>query len=110
MLCILHQCSKKGIREDRIQKLLQEHGLDSVNYEIQLYFAEDIVDEIKESESRRPTVENGKIEIDEVNNVLYYNDDAIIVNVSAFSIKELYAIHCTNLLSRNLRYFIKNVI
>lgn len=98
---------KKGIREDRIQKLLQEHGLDSVNYEIQLYFAEDIVDEIKESESRRPTVENGKIEIDEVNNVLYYNDDAIIVNVSAFSIKELYAIHCTNLLSRNLRYFIK---
>ena len=99
--------SKNGIREDRVQKLLQEHGLDTINYEIQLYFAEDVVDEIKESESRRPTVENGKISIDESNNVLYYNDDAIIVNVSAFSIKELYATHSTNLLSRNLRYFIK---
>ena len=55
---------KSGIREDRIQKLLQEHGLDTINYEIQLYFAEDVVDEIKESESRRPTVESGKISID----------------------------------------------
>lgn len=98
---------KNGIREDRVRKLLQEHGLDSINFEIQLYFAEDILDEIKESESRRPTVESGKIEIDIANNALYYNDDAVIVNASAFSIKELYAIHSTNLLSRNLRYFIK---
>lgn len=98
---------KNGIREDRIQKLLLEHGLDSINYEIQLYFADDVVDEIKESESRRPTVETGKVDIDKANNALYYNDDAVIVNVSAFSIKELYATHSTNLLSRNLRYFIK---
>lgn len=98
---------KNGIREDRINKLLQEHGLDSIHFEIQLYFAEDIIDEIKESESRRPTVESGKVEIDKANNALFYNEEAIIVNVSAFSIKELYAIHSTNLLSRNLRYFIK---
>lgn len=98
---------KNGIREDRIRKLLEEHGLDTINYDIQLYFSEDIVDEIKESESRRATVESGKIEIDLANNALYYNDDAVIVNVSAFSIKELYAMHSTNLLSRNLRYFIK---
>lgn len=98
---------KNGIREDRIQKLLQEHGLNTINYEIQLYFAEDIVDEIKESESRRPTVESGKIAIDVPNNYLEYEDDAVIVNASAFSIKELYAKHSTNLLSRNLRYFVK---
>ncbi len=98
---------KSGIREDRIQKLLQEHGLDTINYEIQLYFADDIVDEIRESESRRPTVESGKISIDKANNYLEYADDAVIVNVSAFSIKELYARHSTNLLSRNLRYFVK---
>ncbi len=98
---------KSGIREDRIQKLLQEYDLDTSNFEIQLYFADDIIDEIKESESRRPTVETGKITIDAANNALYYNDEAIIVNVSAFSIKELYATHSTNLLSRNLRYFIK---
>jgi hypothetical protein len=98
---------KNGIREDRINKLLQDNGLDSIHYEVQLLFADDIVDEIKESESRRPTVESGKIMIDEANNVLYYNDEAVIVNASAFSIKELYATHSTNLLSRNLRYFIK---
>jgi hypothetical protein len=98
---------KNGIREDRINKLLQDNGLDSVHYDVQLLFADDIVDEIKESESRRPTVESGKIMIDEANNALYYNDEAVIVNASAFSIKELYAIHSTNLLSRNLRYFIK---
>ncbi len=98
---------KNGIREDRIRKLLDEHGLNSVNYEIQLYFGEDVLDEIKESESRRPSVESGKIEIDKANNALVYNDDAVIVNASAFSIKELYATYSTSLLSRNLRYFIK---
>ena len=98
---------RNRIREDRIKKLLQDHDLDNSIFEIQLYFSDDIVDEIKESESRRPTVETGKITIDEANNALYYGDDAVIVNVSAFSIKELYAIHSTNLLSRNLRYYIK---
>ena len=99
--------SKNRIREDRIRKLLQDHDLDSKYFEIQLYFSDDIVDEIKESESRRPTVEVGKITIDGANNALYYGEDAAIVNVSAFSIKELYATHSTNLLSRNLRYYIK---
>lgn len=98
---------KNRIREDRICKLLDEYGLNTVNFEIQLFFCDDILDEIKESESRRPSVESGKIEIDRINNVLQYNEDAIVVNASAFSIKELYAMHSTNLLSRNLRYFIK---
>lgn len=98
---------KNSIREDRIRKLLAEHGLNSISYEIQLYFGDDIIDEIKESESRRATVETGKIRIDEPDNVLYYGEEAAIVNASAFSIKELYATHSTNLLSRNLRYYIK---
>ena len=101
---------KNRIREDRICKLLDEYGLNTVNFEIQLFFCDDILDEIKESESRRPSVESGKIEIDRTNNVLQYNEDAIVVNASAFSIKELYATHSTNLLSRNLRYFIKKEI
>ena len=98
---------KNGIREDRVSKLLDEYGLNSLNFEIQLYFGDDVLDEIKESESRRPSVESGKIEIDKANNALLYENEAIIVNASAFSIKELYATHSTNLLSRNLRYFIK---
>lgn len=100
---------KNGIREDRVKRLLREHGLDDANYEILLFFLDDIVDEIKDSESRRSTVERGKITIDRTDNYLTYGEDeeAVIVNVSAFSIKELYAQHNTNLLSRNLRYFIK---
>ncbi|MBE6649816.1 MAG: hypothetical protein E7613_00750 [Ruminococcaceae bacterium] len=98
---------KNRIREDRIRKLLQDYDLDSKTFDIQLYFNDDIVDEINESKSRRPTVETGRLTIDVANNALYYGDDAVIINVSAFSIKELYANHSTNLLSRNLRYYIK---
>ncbi len=48
----------------------------------------------------------GKIKIDARDNYLLYGDDAAMVNVSAFSIKSLYAQHNNNLLARNLRYHI----
>lgn len=97
---------KKGIRKDRIEKLLKEHFSDTTNFEIIVLFGDDVVEEIKELESRRPTVESGEIVIDKANNALFYGDEAAIVNVSAFSLKELYAKHNKNLLSRNLRYFV----
>lgn len=97
---------KSGIRKDRVIKKFREQFSDSSQFEIDILFGADIEEEIKESESRRPTVENGKIAIDAANNVLAYGEDAVIVNVSAFSIKQLYAEHNTNLLSRNLRYHI----
>lgn len=97
---------KSGIRKDRCIKKFREQFSDSSQFEVDILFGADIEEEIKESESRRPTVENGKIAIDEANNALTYGEDAVIVNVSAFSIKQLYAEHNTNLLSRNLRYHI----
>ena len=51
-------------------------------------------------------VEQGKIRIDEKDNYLLYGDNAAIVNVSAFSIKQLYAKHNITLLAHNLRYHI----
>ena len=98
--------TKSGIRKDRVIKKFREQFSDSSQFEIDILFGADIEEEIKESESRRPTVENGKIAIDAANNALAYGEDAVIVNVSAFSIKQLYAEHNTNLLSRNLRYHI----
>lgn len=80
---------------------------DTASIEIELFFATDIEDDIKESLLRKPTVEYGKIRIDEVNNYLTYGDEAVIVNVSSFSIKELYDEHNIVLLSQNLRYHIK---
>ncbi len=95
-----------GIRRDRIEKKFREQFVGISNIEVSILFATDIEDEIKESESRRPAVESGKIRIDERDNYLLYGDGAAIVNVSAYSIKQLYAQHNTNLLARNLRYHI----
>ena len=98
---------KNRIRADRIEKIVKEQFQGNDRFEVTLHYADDIVEEIKELESRRPTVESGIISIDEANNYLEYGEDAVIVNASAFSVKELYARHSTNLLSRNLRYYIR---
>ncbi len=74
--------------------------------EVEFFFGKDIEEEIAESESRRPTVERGKIKIDEAGNCLVYGEEAVIVNASAFSIKTLYAQYNIQLLSKNLRYHI----
>lgn len=97
---------QSGIRRDRIEKKFREQLVGLDNIEVSILFASEIEDEIKESESRRPTVDYGKINIDETNNVLFYGEGAAIVNVSAYSIKQLFAQHNTNLLARNLRYHI----
>ena len=97
---------QSGINKARIEKKFRELFSDSNQFEVSLLFGKDIEEEIKESESRRATVEQGKLNIDAANNYLLYGDDAAIVNVSAFSIKTLYAQHNIQLLARNLRYHI----
>ena len=97
---------QSGINRSRITRKFRELFTDSSQFEISLFFGKDIEDEIKESESRRATVEHGKIKIDDSDNYLLYGDNAAIVNVSAFSVKALYAQHNIQLLARNLRYHI----
>jgi len=97
---------QSGINKARIEKKFRELFTDSLQFEVSLFFGKDISEEIKESESRRATVEQGKIKIDMSGNYLLYGEDAAIVNVSAFSIKALYAQHNIQLLARNLRYHI----
>ena len=79
---------------------------DTSAIEIRIIFASDVVAELRESESRRPTIESGEILIDKAGNVLTYGNEAIIVNVSAMSIKKLYGMHGNKLLAKNLRYHI----
>lgn len=98
---------KKGISIKRIETKFLEAFLDTDNIEVEVFFADDVKKEIKDAASWKSIVEIGKIRIDKANNCLRYGDDAAIVNVSAFSIKELYSEHETNLLSLNLRYHIK---
>ena len=97
---------RKRINTDKIEKTFREQFTDTSAIEVSILFDNDVVEEIYEAEARQPTVERGKILIDEANNFLLYGDDAAIVNVSARSIKDLYAAHHNNLLSRNLRYHI----
>lgn len=97
---------KNNIRIDRLRKILHNKLTDQNKYELIVLFDEDLIEEIKDAESRRPSVENGKINIDATDNWLIYDDLAVIVNVSAFSIKKLYSTHHTNLLARNLRYHV----
>lgn len=97
---------QSGINRIRIEKKFRGLFTDSSRFEISLFFGKDIEEEIAESESRRPTVEQGKVQIDRAGNCLEYGDDAVIVNVSAFSIKALYAQYNIQLLSKNLRYHI----
>ena len=104
---VFYTSAPKGrISSERLEKKFKEEFADSDAIAVSILFASDIEDEIRESESRRPTVESGKIRIDATGNYLQYGENAAIVNVSAYSIKQLYAQHNTNLLSRNLRYHI----
>jgi len=98
---------KNRINIRRIETKFREMLNDAHVIEIDIFFAVDVEDDIKESLLRKPSVEYGKIQIDEANNYLAYGDDAVIVNASAFSIKDLYDEHNITLLSRNLRYHIK---
>ena len=99
--------AKKNINKADIKKKFCEQFSDQSAIEVSILFADDIKNEIEEANARRPAVERGKIRIDDKDNYLLYGEDAAIVNVSAFSIKQLYATHNNNLLSRNLRYHIK---
>ena len=81
---------QSGIQKKRVEKKFRDLFSDSSQFDVALFFGSDIEDEIKESESRRPTVESGKIKIDESDNYLLYGDNAAIVNVSAFSCRDFY--------------------
>ncbi len=100
---------KNNIRFDRLQKTLYNKLTDQSKFELIVLFDTDIIEEIKEAEARRPSVDSGEIDIDVAGNWLEYRDMAAIVNVSAFSIKELYVKHSNNLLARNLRYHVSGV-
>lgn len=100
---------KGNARIEKIQKYFYDHlNNDQDKFEIRLYYSDELCSEIREAESLRADVEAGTIIFDKPHNHLFYDDEnAVIVNASAFCIKELYNKEQLNLLSRNLRYHIK---
>ncbi len=106
ILVLFTSANRNGIKDKDCLKVL---GDERNKFDVRIYFNKDVYEEIKEREERRDSVERDKIKIDKTNNYLRYND-AIVVNASAYSIKRLYAQYRTNLLSSNLRYFIRSKI
>lgn len=103
---------KDNIDTDDIEKKFREQFIDSMfidsnAIEVSILFAGDIKREI-DTEAQRFTIKRENIRIDDKDNYLLYGDDAVIVNVSAASIKSLFALHGKNLLALNLRYYIRN--
>ena len=74
-----------------------------------IFFQDELVSSILDARSIMPCVEYDKILVDDPNNYLEYGDEeGIAVNISAYSLKLLYAKYRDVLLSQNLRYFVKN--
>lgn len=98
---------QNGIRIDTLKRIVEERLGGEEKYELRVFFGPNIEEEISEAESRRPYVEKGSLFIDRRDNYLEYDDSAVIVNISASSLKKLYANYGNNLLSMNLRFFTK---
>lgn len=100
---------KNRISSNRYEEKFKALFKNSENFQLRVLFNDDIRETIKEAESQRPDVEQGKLYIDCTDNYLTYRseEEAVVVNVSAFCIKELYAKHTITLLAKNLRYHVQ---
>lgn len=76
--------------------------------DIDIYFGDEIQDYIECEIQKTSRVSDGQLVIDKTNNVLKYGEDAIIVNISALSLKALYGKYRRALFGLNLRYYVKN--
>ena len=95
------------VREDT--KLKAKNQLKRGKENIDVYFGDDIQAFIQSTQMKSGRVASGELAIDKTGNYLDYNDgSAIIVNISAKSLKILYDRYSRALLGLNLRYYIKN--
>lgn len=89
-----------------IQTMKPEH--DYVTYHIS--FGLDIEYEIMEIENPKEYVDEAVIKLDAPNNYMHFGaEESLIVNISAFSLKNLYEQYgYRGLFAQNLRYYVKN--
>jgi AIPR protein. len=106
--CIATSAPRSGIRNNQLTAHFRSMSgdLNIVMDDSDIYFESELESAINDAKALRPSVENGKLLIDEANNCLEYQD-GVVINISALSLKKLYAQYRNNLLSQNLRYFVK---
>lgn len=89
----------------RIEKEIKNEFPD---LEITIQFGQDICKQIENSENAKTCVESGCLNIDNRDNTLKYGDKAILANISAQSLQDLYSKYDKALFGLNLRYYIRN--
>lgn len=85
-------------------------GVKGVDISVTVSFGHEIQDVIESNIAPFEFVKEGRLSIDKPQNVMAYGDNAIVVNVSALSLKKLWGKEGNKgLLAMNLRYYVKNV-
>ena len=78
------------------------------NYNISTYYKEDIVNQINEIKNPKSSVSEDKIKWSNTDSKLKYGENAIIVNISALSLRDLYLRKKDDgLFEQNFRFFTK---
>lgn len=90
--------------KNKMRKKVQEYFPE---YDVELYFRDDILAQIDNIENSNECVERDSLELDKADNYLEY-EDSVIVNISARSLQNLYNRKRNGLLGLNLRYHVKD--
>ncbi len=97
----------------KVRKYLSETEADAKPHHLGITYALVIADDLEgailETESPRPYVDSASINIDKADNICHFGDeDSMVVNISAKSVRELYEhYHYAGLFAQNLRYYVR---
>jgi hypothetical protein len=79
------------------------------DFEYQIYFKNELIQQIASYEEEKRFVSNGKVKIFKNHGMIKYGDNGLLVNISAISLRDLYDRYKNDgLFEQNFRYFIKN--
>jgi hypothetical protein len=79
------------------------------NYQISIYYGNEILEQIESVNELRSFVAEGKIKIAKKDGFIKYGENGLLVNISANSLKEIYERYSSaGLFEQNFRYFIRN--
>lgn len=79
------------------------------NYQISIYYGNEIMEQIESTNEPRSFVAEGKIKIAKKDGFIKYGENGLLVNISANSLKEIYERYSSaGLFEQNFRYFIRN--
>lgn len=103
-------CPHNASNKKSISNALKALKSDYNNVQYSIVFGYDIEHEVLEIENPREYVEDAILTIDKENNYLFYGEEqSMIVNISAKSLKNIYELYSfRGLFAQNLRYYVKN--